>query len=195
MLDPNLLRKDPAAVAEKLAPRGYTLDVDAWVALEKQRKALQLRVEELQHKRNASAKSIGLAKSRGEDIQPLLDETRHLGEDLAAAEAEFDEIRTRQQDWLLEMPNVAQDDVPIGSDENDNLEVRRWGEPPQFDFQPKDHVDLGEALGLLDGPTAAKVAGARFTVLRGEFARLHRALAQFMLDVQTGEHGYREVYV
>ncbi len=195
MLDPGLLRKDPAAVAEKLAPRGYTLDVEAWNALEKQRKALQLRVEELQNRRNTSAKSIGLAKSRGEDIQPLLDETRHLGEELSAAEEEFEAVRRRQQDWLLEMPNIAQDDVPVGNGEEDNLEVLRWGEPPQFDFEPRDHVDLGEALGLLDAATAAKVSGARFTVLHGPLARLHRAIAQFMLDVQTREHGYREVYV
>ena len=195
MLDPQLLRDDAAEVAKKLSLRGYDLDAAAWSALEAERKASQLRVEDLQNKRNVSAKSIGMAKSRGEDIQPLLDETRHLGEDLAAAEAEFDAVKERQQATQLEMPNLALEDVPVGKDENDNVEVRRWGEPPQLDFEALDHVDLGEQLGMLDAETAAKLSGARFTVLRGPLARLHRALAQLMLDVQTQEHGYNEVYV
>jgi len=189
------LRTEPEEVARKLAVRGYELEVEAWNQLEAERKSLQLRVEELQNKRNVSAKSIGQAKARGEDIQPLLDQTRTLGEDLAKAEKAFEEVRNRQNAWSLEMPNIALDDVPVGQDEADNREIRRWGEPPEFDFTPRDHVELGENLALLDGATAAKVSGARFTVLRGPLARLHRAIAQFMLDVQTGEHGYQEVYV
>jgi seryl-tRNA synthetase len=195
MLDPHRLRTDPGEITEKLAVRGYDLDVSAWNELEAERKKLQLNVEELQNKRNVSAKSIGQAKARGEDIQPLLDETRDLGTALSEAEAAFEGVKEQQRNWMLEMPNIALDDVPVGKDESDNVEVRRWGEPPGFSFEPRDHVALGEDLGLLDAATAAKVSGARFTVLRGPLARLHRAIAQFMLDVQTGEHGYAEVYV
>lgn len=195
MLDPLYLRNNPEEAAEQLAARGYAFDAAAWAQLDAERKALQVQVEELQNRRNVSAKSIGQAKARGEDIQPLLDETRNLGEELGQAEKAFEAVRTKQQAWAMEIPNLALDDVPVGKDEADNVEIRRWGEPPAFDFQPRDHVDLGEALELLDGETAAKLSGARFTVLRGPLARLHRALAQFMLDVQTGEHGYNEVYV
>lgn len=195
MLDPLYLRNNPEEAAEQLAARGYAFDAAAWAQLDAERKALQVQVEELQNRRNVSAKSIGQAKARGEDIQPLLDETRNLGEELGQAEKAFEAVRSKQQAWAMEIPNLALDDVPVGKDEADNVEIRRWGEPPAFDFQPRDHVDLGEALELLDGETAAKLSGARFTVLRGPLARLHRALAQFMLDVQTGEHGYNEVYV
>ncbi len=195
MLDPGLLRAHAEDVAERLAARGYRLDVDAWKAMDAERKRLQLHVEELQNQRNVSAKSIGQAKARGEDIQPLLDETRKLGDALDQAEADFNAIRKKQADIAMEIPNLAEADVPVGQDESDNVEIRRWGEPREFDFEPLDHVDLGERLCMLDAETAAKLSGARFTVLHGPLARLHRALAQFMLDVQTQEHGYHEVYV
>ena len=195
MLDPQLVRNDPDGVARALEPRGYTLDVTAWRTLETRRKDLQIRVQELQNRKNQSAKAIGQAKARGEDIQPLLDEVKHLGDELGQVEAEFGDVQARQQAWLLDMPNLALDDVPVGRDESDNVEIRSWGELPKFDFQPRDHVELGELNGLLDAGSAAKLAGARFTVLRGGLSRLHRALAQFMLDVHTGEHGYTEVYL
>jgi seryl-tRNA synthetase len=195
MLDPQLLRNDPDGVARALEPRGYTLDVGAWRDLESRRKDLQVRVQELQNRKNLSAKSIGQAKARGEDIQPLLDEVKHLGDELGRTEAEFGDVQAQQQAWLLDMPNLALADVPLGRDERDNVEIRRWGEVPEFDFQPRDHVELGGLNGLLDAESAAKLAGARFTVLRGALSRLHRALAQFMLDVHTAEHGYTEVYL
>jgi seryl-tRNA synthetase len=195
MLDPQLLRTDPDAVAAALAVRGYDLDVDAWRQLEARRKDLQISVQELQNRKNQSARSIGQAKARGEDIQPLLDEVKHLGDELGRIDAEFTEVREHQQAWLMDMPNLALPEVPEGRDENDNVEIRRWGEPPTFDFRPRDHVELGSRNGLLDAESAAKLAGARFTVLRGGLSRLHRALAQFMLDVHTQEHGYTEVYL
>ena len=195
MLDPQLLRTDPEAVARALEPRGYPLDVVKWRELEARRKALQIGTQDLQNRKNQSARSIGQAKARGEDIQPLLEAVQSLGEELSQAEAEFAEVKSRQQAWLMEMPNLALPDVPLGQDENDNVEVRRWGTPREFDFEPRDHVEIGEVNGLLDGPAAAKLAGSRFTVLRGGLSRLHRALAQFMLDVQTTEHGYTELYL
>ena len=195
MLDPRLLRSDPEAVAAALEPRGYELDVAAWRELESRRKELQIRVQELQNQKNQSAKSIGQAKARGEDIQSLLEEVRHLGEELGIGESEFNEVRSRQQDWLLEMPNLALPDVPRGMDENDNVEIRKWGEPTPFDFEPRSHVELGEGNGMIDAQAAAKLAGTRFAVLKGSLSRMHRALAQFMLDVHTQEHGYMEVYL
>lgn len=195
MLDPNLLRTELDAIASALADRGYTLDTARYQSLEARRKDTQARVETLQAERNRSAKSIGQAKGRGEDIQPLLDEVGRLGDELAALDGAFKAIRDEQQAWLLEMPNLAAEGVPVGGDESDNEEVLLWGEPPEFDFEPRDHVELGDLHGLLDAEAAAKLSGARFTVLRGPLARLHRALAQFMLDVQTEEHGYQEVYL
>ena len=195
MLDPQLLRADPDAVAQALAPRGYELDVDAWSKLEVRRKELQIRAQELQSQKNQSAKSIGQAKARGEDIQPLLDQVKHLGEELGQSEAEFGEVRDQQQAWLMEMPNLALSEVPAGVDENDNVEIRKWGEPPKFDFEPRGHVELGEGSGMLDFQSAAKLAGSRFVVLRDGLSRMHRALAQFMLDVHTQEHGYTELYL
>ncbi len=195
MLDPQLLRTDPDGVAKALVARGYVLDAKAWRELETRRKALQVRVQELQNQKNLSARSIGQAKARGEDIQPLLDEVKHLGDELGQIETEFSEVQEQQQAWLMDMPNLALPEVPVGRDENDNVEIRRWGEPPAFDFTPRDHVELGAGNGLLDSESAAKLAGARFTVLRGSLSRLHRALAQFMLDVHTQEHGYTEVYL
>ena len=195
MLDPQLLRSDPQAVAASLAPRGYEFDVVAWRVLEERRKELQIAVQELQNQKNISAKSIGQAKARGEDIQPLLDEVKDLGERLGRSEAEFNEVRDQQQAWLMEMPNLALPDVPLGKDESDNVEIRKWGEPTTFDLEPRGHVELGEASGLLDFPSAAKIAGSRFVVLRSNLSRMHRALAQFMLDVHTQEHGYTELYL
>jgi seryl-tRNA synthetase len=195
MLDPQLLRTDPDAVAKGLETRGYVLDVDAWRELEARRKELQVRVQDLQNQKNLSARSIGQAKARGEDIQPLLDEVKHLGETLGEVESEFTSIQSKQQDWLMDMPNLPLPDVPAGADERENVEIRRWGTPEAFDFTPRDHVELGALNGLLDSESAAKLAGARFTVLRGGLSRLHRALAQFMLDLHTQEHGYTEVYL
>ncbi len=195
MLDPQILRYDLPATVEALKTRGYTLDVAAWEALESRRKALQIETEELQAKRNASAKSIGQAKARGEDIQPLLDAVAEMGSQLKDVEAQFRRVRDEQVAWLLDMPNLAADDVPAGEDESENVEIRSWGEKPGFDFEPRDHVELGEVHGMMDAEGAAKLAGARFTLLKSSFARLHRALAQFMLDVHTQEHGYTEVYV
>jgi seryl-tRNA synthetase len=195
MLDPQLLRSDPESVAARLAARGYEFDVDGWRAMDAKRKDLQLRMQELQNQKNQSAKSIGEAKRRGEDIQPLLDQVKNLGDELGGAEAEFARVRDEQQDLLMGMPNLPLEDVPAGKDENDNVEVRRWGDIPVFDFEPRDHVDLGELNGGLDFASAAKLSGARFAVLRGGLSRLHRALAQFMLDVHTQEHGYTELYL
>ena len=195
MLDPQLLRNDPDGVAAALKPRGYELDVEAWRALETRRKTLQVRVQDLQNSKNQSARSVGQAKARGEDIQPLLDQVKHLGEELGRLEGEFVDVQAQQQAWLLDMPNLALPEVPVGRDDRNNVEIRRWGEAKRFDFQPRDHVELGGISGLLDAEAAAKLAGARFTVLRGGLSRLHRALAQFMLDVHTTEHGYTEVYL
>ena len=195
MLDPQLLRKSAATVAASLLDRGYVLDTAGYTELESRRKTLQQQVQELQNQRNTSAKSIGQAKARGEDIQPLLEKVKQLGEQLDAAESQFREVRDQQLAWHLDMPNIASDDVPVGEDESANLEIRRWGDIPSFDFQPLDHVALGERNGLMDAEAAAKLSGARFTVLRGGLSRLHRALAQFMLDTHTAEHGYTEVYL
>jgi seryl-tRNA synthetase len=195
MLDPQLLRTDPEAVAAALKPRAYELDVTAWRDLESRRKELQIRVQELQNQKNQSAKSIGQAKARGEDIQPLLEAVRHLGEELGQSESDFNQVRSQQQAWLMEMPNLALPDVPLGVDENDNVEIRKWGEPGKFDFEPRGHVELGEGNGMIDAQSAAKLAGTRFVVLKGSLSRMHRALAQFMLDVHTQEHGYTEVYL
>jgi len=195
MLDPQILRYYLATTVDALRKRGYILDVDAYEALEARRKALQIEMEELQAKRNASAKSIGQAKARGEDIQPLLDAVTQLGAQLKDVEAQFRQVRDEQMVWLLDMPNLAVDDVPLGEDESQNVELRTWGEVPVFDFEPRDHVELGDVHGMMDAEAAAKMAGARFTLLKASFARLHRALAQFMLDVHTQEHGYMEVYV
>jgi len=195
MLDHHILRHDLEATVAALKARGYTLDSAAYVALEARRKTLQMEVEELQSKRNSSAKSIGQAKAKGEDIQPLLAAVAKLGDDLKAVEAEFRQVRDEQTAWLLDIPNLAAADVPVGADESENVELRKWGLVPTYDFQPRDHVELGELHKMMDSEAAAKLAGARFTLLKSSFARLHRALAQFMLDVHTQEHGYTEVYV
>ena len=195
MLDHQILRHDLDTTVEALKARGYILDAVAYEALETRRKTLQMEVEELQSQRNSSAKSIGQAKARGEDIQPLLAAVAKLGDDLKAVEAQFRQVRDEQVAWLLDIPNLAASDVPPGADESENVELRKWGQVRTFDFQPRDHVELGELHQMMDSEAAAKLAGARFTVLKSSFARLHRALAQFMLDVHTQEHGYTEVYV
>jgi seryl-tRNA synthetase len=195
MLDPRWFRSDLDEAAAQLARRGFALDTDAIRALDARRKAAQVRTQELQAERNAKSKEIGRAKAAGQDIQPLLDAVAHIGDELKAAETELESI---QADWMviaLTTPNIPHTSVPDGRDEHDNREERRWGEPPSFDFTPKDHVDLGAALGLMDFEAAAKLTGARFVVMAGPLARLHRALIQFMLDTHTREHGYTEAYV
>ncbi|HKK13570.1 MAG TPA: serine--tRNA ligase [Gammaproteobacteria bacterium] len=195
MLDLKKLRSEPQTVADALARRGYRLDLARFQSLEGRRKELQVRAQQLQAERNSRSKAIGKAKAAGEDIEPLLAQVSGLGEQLKEAEQELESVQQGLNALLLDMPNTPDASVPDGQDESHNVEVRRWGEPPAFDFAPKDHVDLGEALGMLDLETAAKIAGARFAVMRGPLARLHRALIQFMLDTHTIEHGYQEVYV
>jgi len=194
MLDINLLRNDIAAVATGLARRGVTLDVDRFNALEAQRRDIQVRTQDLQARRNSASKQIGIAKGKGQDVAPLLAEVAGLGDQVKALEADLDRVQNEVRDFLLNLPNLAGSTVPDGRSADDNVEVRRWGTPPELHFAPKDHTDLGEALGLLDFATAAKLSGARFSFLRGDLARLHRALAQFMLDTHTREHGYTECY-
>ncbi len=195
MLDPKLLRSDLENVAAQLARRGYELDVAAVQALEDQRKALQVQTQDLQNERNTKSKSIGKAKAAGEDIQPLLDEVASLGDQLKSANDALGDVQDALREIALGMPNLPHESVPDGKDEDDNREERTWGKIPQFDFEPKDHVDIGEALGGLDFDTAAKLTGSRFVVMSGHMARLHRALTQFMLDTHTTDHGYTEAYV
>ena len=196
MLDPTLLRQNPAELAARLKQsRGFDLDPARLESLEVERKQIQVRTQELQATRNARSKAIGQAKAKGEDVTPLLSEVAGLGDELKASEARLEAIKAELDAIALGLPNLPQDDVPHGTDENDNVEQHRWGTPREFDFPVKDHVELGARDGMLDGDTAAKLSGARFTVLRGGIARLHRALAQFMLDLHTGEHGYEETSV
>jgi seryl-tRNA synthetase len=195
MLDPKLIRGQLDEVATRLAARGFKLDTARIAALETERKDVQVRTQALQNERNTRSKAIGKAKATGQDVAPLLAEVADLGEQLKLGEARLEALQTELNDILLGVPNIPHSSVPVGKDESENAEVRRWGEPQSLDFIPKDHVDLGAALGLLDFETAAKIAGARFSVLSGPLARLHRALIQFMLDLHTGEHGYAETYV
>ncbi len=195
MLDPKLLRSDPAAVAANLARRGFKLDVERLGSLEETRRKWQLRVDELRNERNVHAKSVGKAKAQGQDIAPLLKQVETLGEELAAAESELTKVQAELDEITLGIPNLLNDSVPEGRDESANVEVRRWGEPRTFDFKPRDHVEIGESLKQIDFAAAGKISGARFSVLSGPIARLQRALIQFMLDLHTGEHGYRELYV
>jgi len=195
MLDPKLIRSDLAGVARQLARRGFTLDTDTLQALEEQRKAIQVQTQQLQAERNSRSKGIGKAKASGADIAPLLQEVEGLGAQLKAKEEELAELQERLNGILMGIPNLLHNSVPDGKGEEDNRELRTWGQPPAFDFEPKDHVDLGEQLGQLDFETAAKLTGSRFSVIQGPLARLHRALIQFMLDTHTRDHGYREVYV
>ena len=195
MLDPRLIRNQLDETAVRLAVRGFKLDTARIAALEAERKEVQVRTQALQNERNTRSKAIGKAKAAGEDIAPLMAEVADLGEQLKQGEARLEALQAELNDILLGVPNIPHASVPAGKDENDNLEVRRWGEPRSFDFTPKDHVDVGDSLGLLDFETAAKIAGARFAVMSGTLARLHRALIHFMLDLHTGEHGYTETYV
>ncbi|HUN91357.1 MAG TPA: serine--tRNA ligase [Burkholderiaceae bacterium] len=193
MLDINLLRKDLDGVTARLATRGFAFDSHAFVALESERRQVQVRKEELEARRNALSKQVGQLKSRGEDATEVLAESAAIPEQLKALQAQVDGVLARQQELLLGVPNLPHPSVPAGRSSDDNVEVRRWGTPRQFDFEPKDHVDLGAPLGL-DFDAAARLSGARFAVMVGPVARLHRALAQFMLDLHTREHGYTECY-
>ena len=196
MLDPVLLRSNPAELAQRLlSTRGYVLDVDALESLEARRKHLQTRTQELQNLRNTRSKAIGQAKAKGEDVAPLMAEVAGFAEELRQSEIELDRIRGDIEAIALGVPNLPHASVPPGSDESGNLEQHRWGTPRNFDFAVKDHVELGARHGWLDGDAGAKLSGARFTVLRGQLARLHRALAQFMLDLHSNEHGYEETNV
>ncbi len=195
MLDPNLLRRDLDQTAARLAARGFELDVERVSALEAERKAVQVRTQELQGERNARSKAIGKAKAAGEDIEPLRAEVGRLGEELKGSEQRLREIQEALDEIALGVPNVTHESVPVGSSEEENREERRWGEPRAFDFEPRDHVALGEALDGVDFELAGRLAGSRFVTLAGPLARMQRALTQFMLDLHTREHGYREVYV
>ena len=196
MLDPVLLRSNPAELAQRLlSTRGYVLDVDALESLEARRKHLQTRTQELQNLRNTRSKAIGQAKAKGEDVAPLMAEVAGFAEELRQSEIELDRIRGDIEAIALGVPNLPLASVPPGSDESGNLEQHRWGTPRNFDFAVKDHVELGARHGWLDGDAGAKLSGARFTVLRGQLARLHRALAQFMLDLHSNEHRYEETNV
>jgi seryl-tRNA synthetase len=196
MLDPALLRSQPAELAARLREsRGFDLDVATLESLESERKQLQIRTQELQNLRNTRSKAIGQAKAKGEDVAALMSEVAGFGDELKASEARLDEIRAQIEAIALGIPNLPDASVPPGDDENHNVEQHRWGTPRTFDFAVRDHVELGARNGWLDGDTAAKLSGARFTVLRGQLARLHRALAQFMLDLHTNEHGYEETNV
>ncbi len=195
MLDPQLLRNDLERVAAALARRGYHLDMESYAALEERRKKIQVQTEELQNQRNVRSKSIGQAKARGEDIEPLLAEVARIGNEMKAAREQLEALRSELQRLFLDMPNMPAAELPDGADESANQLVRQWGEPAEPGFEPRDHVELGELLDGIDFDAAARLSGSRFAVLGGQVARLHRALAQFMLDQHTGEHGYREMYV
>ena len=194
MLDPQLLRNDLDAVAEKLLVKRYQLDKQQFIELETQRKTLQVQVEELRSQRNSESKKIGQAKAAGEDIQPLLDAVASLGDKLKTAEQSLLLLQEKLSDLLAGIPNIPHESVPAGNDESDNIELRRWGEPGSFDFEPKDHVDLGAALGM-DFEVAAKLTGSRYVVIQGALASMHRALTQFMLDTHSRQNGYTESYV
>ncbi|HQN64555.1 MAG TPA: serine--tRNA ligase [Methylophilus sp.] len=193
MLDIQQLRNDLDNVVARLQARGFSFDADAFRALEAERKTIQTNTEALQAKRNAASKQIGIAKSKGEDASSILAEVAGLGDELKAAEAQLNDVQARMQALMLNVPNLPHESVPQGKDETQNKEVRRWGTPRTFDFEVKDHADVGAPLGL-DFDTGAKLSGARFTFMKGQIAKLHRALAQFMLDMQTEQHGYTECY-
>ncbi|MCG7873314.1 MAG: serine--tRNA ligase [Candidatus Thiodiazotropha lotti] len=195
MLDPRLIRNNLEEVAAQLRRRGYELDTQLIAELEERRKGLQVESQELQNERNSRSKSIGKAKAAGEDIQPLLAEVAELGDRLKLLQEDLNGVQAELSEITLGIPNIPHETVPDGRDEADNREERRWGEPREFDFEPKDHVDLGDASGLLDFEAAARITGSRFAVMAGPLARLHRALIQFMLDTHTTEHGYTEAYV
>ena len=195
MIDPKLLRTELDTVAEKLAKRGYELDKAFWQQVEEQRKSIQVKTEELQAKKNAGAKQIGLMKRNGENTDALMAEMATISSDMKQAEDALKALQDKILEAALTIPNLPDDSVPAGKDENDNVEMRRWGEPRQFDFEVKDHSDLGEDLGLLDFEMAAKLTGSRFSVLKGQLAKLNRALIAFMLTTHTDKYGYTEMYV
>lgn len=195
MIDPKLLRTELDTVAEKLAKRGYELDKAFWQQVEEQRKSIQVKTEELQAKKNAGAKQIGLMKRNGENTDALMAEMATISSEMKQAEDALKALQEKTQAAALTIPNLPDDSVPAGKDENDNVEMRRWGEPRQFDFEVKDHSDLGEDLGLLDFEMAAKLTGSRFSVLKGQLAKLNRALIAFMLTTHTDKYGYTEMYV
>ncbi len=195
MIDPKLFRNDLDAVAANLARRGVALDKEKITQLEEQRKAIQIKTEELQNQSKTKSKMIGQLKAKGEDVQPILDEVADLKKQREDAEHELKDIQEQLSDIHYSTPNLIDDSVPDGNDENDNQEIRRWGEPREFDFEIKDHIELGEMGQGLDFSASAKITGSRFVVMRNRMARLHRALVQFMLDVHTSEHGYDEIYV
>jgi seryl-tRNA synthetase len=195
LLDAKQLRADPAAVAANLARRGFTLDVGAFTTLDELRKKAQIECDRVRAERNANAKAVGMAKGKGEDASALLARAEELTNQLASSDAAIANVQQQLDAWQLGLPNTLHASVPEGRDESANVELRKIGEPRKFDFTPKDHVELGEKLGGLDFETAAKISGARFSVMRGGLARLHRALAQFMLDLHTRDHGYTELYV
>ena len=194
MLDIQLLRNNIEAVSARLATRGYALDIVGFQTLEIERKTLQTRTQDLQASRNSLSKQIGMLKGKGQDASAVMAEVTALKEELEANELRLGELLKEFDAFVATIPNLPQESVPVGKSEADNVEVHRWGTPRHFDFEVKDHVDLGEGLGLLDFATAAKIAGARFSLMKGPLARLHRAIAQFMLDVHTEEHGYTEIY-
>ena len=194
MLDIQLLRKDTTAVAERLKTRGFDFDVDGFNALESQRKTIQMRTEELQSQRNKLSKEIGILKSKKQDADDVMAQVAGIGDELKASAVTFEEIQVKLNDLLMRIPNLPHESVPQGKDETENVEISRWGGPATYDFEVKDHVAIGEDLGMLDFDTAAKLAGARFSFMRGGLAKLHRALAQLMLDTQTEVHGYTECY-
>jgi len=195
MIDPKYLRQSTADAVANLARRGYQFDADAYLALEERRKALQIETENLQSERNSSAKNIGKAKAQGEDIAPLLAAVKDMGDRLAECESALQEVQVQLRDIELDLPNLLDDSVPDGRDESDNAEVRVWGEPTELGFKPRDHIELGENLGMIDFEAASKISGSRFTVMSGPLARMQRALIQLMLDTHTEEHGYEEKYV
>ncbi|EPJ55939.1 MAG: seryl-tRNA synthetase [Osedax symbiont Rs2] len=195
MLDPKIVRANPEAIAAQLLTKKYVFPVDQFQALEAQRRDVQVKTENLQSERNSRSKSIGKAKAAGEDIAPLLAQVSDLGGQLDDAKASLNQINQQLDDILLGVPNLPHADVPQGSDEEDNVEVRRWGNIAEFDFDPLDHIELGNREQGMDFESAAKLTGARFVVLTGKIARLHRALIQFMLDTHIAEHGYNEIYV
>lgn len=195
MLDAKLLRTELSQTAEQLARRGFVLDTQQLADLEEKRKAIQVQTQQLQNERNTRSKAIGKAKAQGQDIQPLLDEVTQLSDQLKAAEDNLNSIQEQINEIIMGIPNIPHASVPLGKTEDDNEEIRRWGEPASFDFEAKDHVDVGENSGYLNFDLAAKISGSRFSVLTGPLAKLHRALAQFMLDLHTQEHGYTETYV
>jgi seryl-tRNA synthetase len=195
MLDIKKLRENTEEIALLLAKRGFKLDVEKFKILENQRKEIQTHTQELQNLKNTTAKNIGIAKSKGEEVSGLLKETENLGDQLKSAEDKLEKILNSLNEFLMEIPNLPNDSVPEGKDENSNQEIRKWGTPKTFDFTPKDHVELGENLKMLDFTNASKITGSRFVIMQDKLVKLHRALIQFMIDTHTKEHGYKEIYV